>query len=105
MLTDGLVLPIDISSNATQDLFETVGPAIDGIKFVGGSPHVLTRSAIVELIEISHARFVYVCESGLLQHALAQVRHAGSLYPGQPHGHPRWIGSAVLNGVIVYAMS
>ena len=51
-----------------------MGPAIDGIKFVGGSPHVMTRSSVVELIEISHARFVYVCESGLLQHALAQVR-------------------------------
>ena len=57
-----------------QDLFETVGPAIDSVKFVGGSPHVLTRSAAVELVEISHTRFVYVCESGLLQHALAQVR-------------------------------
>ena len=57
-----------------QDLFETVGPAIDGIKFVGGSLHVLTRTAAVELVEISHTRFVYVCESGLLQHALAQVQ-------------------------------
>jgi (2R)-phospho-3-sulfolactate synthase (ComA) len=56
-----------------QDLFETVGPAIDGIKFVGGSPHVMTRSSVIELIEISHGRIVYVCESGLLQHALAQV--------------------------------
>jgi hypothetical protein len=51
-----------------------VGPAIDGIKFVGGSPHVLTRSSAVELVEIGHTRFVYVCESGLLQHALTQVR-------------------------------
>lgn len=33
----------------------------------------MTRSSAVELVEISHTRFVYVCESGLLQHALAQV--------------------------------
>jgi phosphosulfolactate synthase (CoM biosynthesis protein A) len=75
-----------------QDLFETVGPAIDGIKFVGGSPHVLTRSSAVELVEISHTRFVYVCESGLLQHALAQVRGLPDTYTeskgvrvGDPH--------------------
>lgn len=57
-----------------------MGPAIDGIKFVGGSPHVMTRSSVVELVEIAHGRFVYVTESGLLQHALAQVRASALLF-------------------------
>ena len=80
-----------------QDLFETVGPAIDGIKFVGGSPHVLTRSSAVELVEISHTRFVYVCESGLLQHALAQVWGLQSFHGKRKlgdlgwHDHTKWL--------------
>ncbi len=46
---------------------------IAGIKFVGGAAHTMQRSAVVDLVEIAHEHDLYVCESGLLEHAASRV--------------------------------
>lgn len=75
-----IYISIPIIMNA-QDLLETTGPEIDGVEFAGGSSIVLQHDALQQMIRLSHDTGLYVVESGLLQHALAQVRSYANRQP------------------------
>ena len=63
-----------------QDLVETAGPQVDGIAFSGGCEMALQRDALQQMTRISRDTGMSVCESGLLEHALAQVPSATMMF-------------------------
>jgi phosphosulfolactate synthase (CoM biosynthesis protein A) len=63
-----------------QDLLETMGPAIDTLKFAGGSFSVMPRRAVKELIDLCHAHDVRVSTGGFIESVLAQGPEAVRRY-------------------------
>src|SRR5262245_33695134 len=55
-----------------QDVLETMGPAVDLLKFSGGSLLLLPRRALRELIDLCHAHQVKVSTGGFLEFVLLQ---------------------------------
>src|SRR5215831_7705500 len=62
-----------------QDVLETMGAYIDGLKFGGGSFVLYPRQHLRELIDLCHAHEVYVSTGGFVEAVLPQgaetVRH------------------------------
>ncbi len=55
-----------------QDVLETVGPAVDHLKFAGGSFLLFSRRTLREMIDICHAHQVKVSTGGFLEFVLPQ---------------------------------
>lgn len=55
-----------------QDLLETMGDAIDSLKFAGGAFSLMPRAALRELIDLCHAHGVSVSTGGFIEHVLTQ---------------------------------
>jgi phosphosulfolactate synthase (CoM biosynthesis protein A) len=55
-----------------QDVLETMGAYIDGLKFGGGSFVLYPREALRELIDLCHAHDVYVSTGGFIEAVLPQ---------------------------------
>lgn len=63
-----------------QDVLETMGHYIDGLKFGGGSFVLYPRDALRELIDLCHAHEVYVSTGGFIEAVLPQGSEAVHRY-------------------------
>jgi phosphosulfolactate synthase (CoM biosynthesis protein A) len=54
------------------DLLETIGDAVDSLKFAGGSFVVLAPAAVQQLIDLAHQHQVTVSTGGFLEYVLTQ---------------------------------
>jgi phosphosulfolactate synthase (CoM biosynthesis protein A) len=63
-----------------QDVLETMGAYIDGLKFGGGSFVLYPRNVLRELIELCHAHDVYVSTGGFIEAVLPQGTKATHRY-------------------------
>jgi phosphosulfolactate synthase (CoM biosynthesis protein A) len=55
-----------------EDLFETMGSYVDGLKFAGGSFSLMPRQVLKELISLCHEHHVLVSTGGFIEHVLTQ---------------------------------
>ncbi|KIW51146.1 hypothetical protein PV05_09895 [Exophiala xenobiotica] len=55
-----------------QDVLETMGYHVDGLKFAGGSFSMMPESAVRELVDLAHQYDVYVSTGGWMEHILTQ---------------------------------
>ncbi|KAL2162506.1 hypothetical protein VTH06DRAFT_7420 [Thermothelomyces fergusii] len=55
-----------------QDLLETMGHHVDGLKFAGGSFSLFPEDKLRELIGLAHEHGVYVSTGGWIEHVLTQ---------------------------------
>lgn len=58
-----------------QDIMETMGHYVDGLKFAGGSFSLMPREAIKQITSIAHQYGVYVSTGGWAEHVLAKGSH------------------------------
>lgn len=54
-----------------SDILETVGDAVDTLKFSGGSFTLMPRERVTELIELAHAHDVTVSTGGFIEYVLS----------------------------------
>jgi len=66
-----------------EDLLETVGHAVDGLKFGGGSFAVMTRGSVRRIIELCHGRGAWVSTGGFVEYVLTQGEAAVERYLGE----------------------
>lgn len=55
-----------------EDVLETMGYHVDGLKFAGGSFSLFPENQLKELIDIAHSHGVYVSTGGWIEHVLTQ---------------------------------
>ncbi|KAL2413077.1 Protein HEAT-STRESS-ASSOCIATED 32 [Exophiala dermatitidis] len=55
-----------------QDVLETMGYHVDGLKFAGGSFALMPEGAVRELVDLAHQYDVYVSTGGWMEHVLTQ---------------------------------
>lgn len=55
-----------------QDVLETMGYHVDGLKFAGGSFSMMPEMAVRELVDLAHQHDVYVSTGGWMEHILTQ---------------------------------
>lgn len=58
------------NQNLLQDIFELMGPFVDGLKFSGGSHSLMPKSFIKEITDIAHQHNVYVSTGDWAEHLL-----------------------------------
>jgi phosphosulfolactate synthase (CoM biosynthesis protein A) len=63
-----------------EDVLETMGRYVDGLKFGGGSFLLYPRRALRELIDLCHAHDVYVSTGGCVETVLPQGKEAVHRY-------------------------
>jgi phosphosulfolactate synthase (CoM biosynthesis protein A) len=63
-----------------QDILETMGAYVDGLKFAAGSFSLMPRQAVKELIDLCHEYDVLVDTGGFIEHVLTQGRDAVDRY-------------------------
>jgi len=56
-----------------QDVLETMGHHVDGLKFAGGSFSLFPESALREMIDLAHQYGVYVSTGGWMEHLLTHA--------------------------------
>ncbi|KAL1848701.1 hypothetical protein VTK73DRAFT_10090 [Phialemonium thermophilum] len=54
-----------------EDVLETMGYHVDGLKFAGGSFSLFPRDKLRELIDMAHSHDVYVSTGGWIEHVLS----------------------------------
>ncbi|KAH9227095.1 hypothetical protein K456DRAFT_1775318 [Colletotrichum gloeosporioides 23] len=55
-----------------EDVLETMGHYVDGLKFAGGSFSLFPEDKLKELIDLAHQHDVYVSTGGWIEHVLTQ---------------------------------
>jgi len=55
-----------------QDVLETMGHHVDGLKFAGGSFSLFPEDKLRELIDLAHEYHVYISTGGWIEHVLTQ---------------------------------
>src|ERR671935_207140 len=55
-----------------EDILETMGDYVDGLKFAGGSFCLMPRTAVREIVDLCHAHQVAVSTGGFLENVLTQ---------------------------------
>src|SRR5438105_4591406 len=63
-----------------QDVLETMGEYIDGLKFAGGSFAIMPPPAVAELIALCHQHQVLVSTGGFIEYFLTQGSSAVDTY-------------------------
>jgi phosphosulfolactate synthase (CoM biosynthesis protein A) len=66
-----------------QDVLETMGAYVDGLKFAGGSFALMPRPAVRELLDLCHAHNVLVSTGGFIEYVLGQGSGAVHRYLGE----------------------
>ncbi|OBT69543.1 hypothetical protein VE03_01095 [Pseudogymnoascus sp. 23342-1-I1] len=56
-----------------EDVFETMGGHVDGLKFAGGSFAVMPEGRVREMVEVAHRNGVYVSTGGFIEHILTHA--------------------------------
>lgn len=59
-----------------RDIFETMGPYVDSLKFAGGSFSLMPREALVEILELCHDHDTLVSTGGFAEYVLTQGKEA-----------------------------
>ncbi|KAL2760304.1 hypothetical protein ACRALDRAFT_1059852 [Sodiomyces alcalophilus JCM 7366] len=59
-----------MGKNYLQDVLETMGYYVDGLKFAGGSFSLFPEEKLAELISLAHSHDVYVSTGGWIEHVL-----------------------------------
>ncbi|KAL3522100.1 hypothetical protein ACH5RR_014934 [Cinchona calisaya] len=59
-----------LSHNLLEDIFETMGQFVDGLKFTGGSHSLLPKTYIREVTEMAHKHNIYVSTGDWAEHIL-----------------------------------
>ncbi|XP_012091431.1 protein HEAT-STRESS-ASSOCIATED 32 isoform X2 [Jatropha curcas] len=59
-----------LSQNMLQDIFESMGQFVDGLKFSEGSHSLMPKSFIKEVIDVAHQHDVYVSTGDWAEHLL-----------------------------------
>lgn len=54
-----------------QDIFESMGQFVDGLKFSGGSHSLMPKSLVKEVIDMAHQHDIYVSTGGWAEHMLS----------------------------------
>nr|DAD20656.1 TPA_asm: hypothetical protein HUJ06_022119 [Nelumbo nucifera] len=52
-----------LSQNVLQDIFESMGDFVDGLKFAGGSHSLMPKAFIKEVTDMAHRHNVYECKN------------------------------------------
>lgn len=60
-----------------EDILETMGHHVDGLKFAGGSFSLFPEAHLRELIDLAHAHNVYVSTGGWIEHVLSHSPDPG----------------------------
>jgi len=68
-----------------QDILETMGQYIDGLKFAGGAFVLMPKKALRELIDLCHSHDVYVSTGGFIETVLTQGSEAVHRYLRECH--------------------
>lgn len=63
-----------------EDVLETMGPYVDGLKFAGGSFALMPGDALKKIIDLAHQYDVYVSTGGWVEHVLTQGPEAVKQY-------------------------
>ncbi|KAK7319559.1 hypothetical protein RJT34_04281 [Clitoria ternatea] len=58
------------SHNVLQDIFESMGEYVDGLKFSGGSHSLMPKASIKQLIDMAHQHDVYVSTGDWAEHII-----------------------------------
>lgn len=58
------------SQNLLQDVFESMGQFVDGLKFTGGSHSLMSKSYVKEVTDMAHKHNVYVSTGDWAEHLL-----------------------------------
>lgn len=66
-----------------EDLLETMGEYVDGLKFAGGSFALMPRPVLRDLIDLCHAHGVEVSTGGFIERVLLQGKPAVDRYIGE----------------------
>jgi phosphosulfolactate synthase (CoM biosynthesis protein A) len=66
-----------------EDVFETMHPYVDGVKFAGGSFALMPRDRVKEIIELAHGYGAYVSTGGWIEHVLRCGAKAVENYLGE----------------------
>ncbi|OAQ92551.1 (2R)-phospho-3-sulfolactate synthase, ComA [Purpureocillium lilacinum] len=61
-----------IGKRYLQDVFDTMGYQVDGVKFAGGSFSLFPEDKLRELIQLAHENNAYVSTGGWMEHILTQ---------------------------------
>ncbi|KAJ4899825.1 Aldolase-type TIM barrel family protein [Raphanus sativus] len=59
-----------LSQNVLQEIFESMGQFVDGLKFSGGSNSLIPKSFIKQAIDMAHEHDVYVSTGDWAEHVL-----------------------------------
>ena len=65
-----------VGTRYLEDLFETMEPYIDALKFAGGSFSLMPRAAVRKITEVCHAHNVVVSTGGFIEYVLTQGAEA-----------------------------
>jgi phosphosulfolactate synthase (CoM biosynthesis protein A) len=57
-----------------QDIFESMGDCVDGLKFCGGSDSLMSKDFIKQVIDTAHQHDVYVSTGDWAEH---MIHHKG----------------------------
>lgn len=60
------------TQNALQDIFESMGQFVDGLKFSGGSHSLMPKAFIKEVTDMAHKHDVYVSTGDWAEHILSK---------------------------------
>lgn len=63
-----------------KDIFETMGPYVDSLKFAGGSFSLMPRESLEELLELCHDHDALVSTGGFAEYVLTQGKEAFEQY-------------------------
>ncbi len=65
-----------VGARYLKDVFETMGPYVDSLKFAGGSFSLMPRESLEELIAICHEHDALVSTGGFAEYVVTQGREA-----------------------------
>lgn len=66
----GVILLVVLNICVFQDIFESMGQFVDGLKFSGGSHSLMPKSFIKEVVKMAHQHDVYVSTGDWAEHLI-----------------------------------